>query len=88
MGGNVARMGEMRGTYKIFVGNPEGEIPLGRPRRRCEDNIELIHPSQPYEANTKHSCNTSKRVKIPHRLFVKKAVTLHFTAVKWCIELF
>jgi len=38
---NVASMGERRGVYRIFVGKPEGERPLGRPRRRCEDNIKL-----------------------------------------------
>jgi hypothetical protein len=37
--GHVARMGEVRGAYKILVGRPEGKRPLGRPRRRWEDNI-------------------------------------------------
>ena len=37
--GHVARMGERRGVYRILVGKPEGRIPLGRPRRRWEDNI-------------------------------------------------
>jgi hypothetical protein len=37
--GKVPRMGEMRNTYKILVGKPEGKRPLGRPRRRWEDNI-------------------------------------------------
>jgi hypothetical protein len=32
--GHVARMGDMRGTYKVLVGLPEGKRPLGRPRRR------------------------------------------------------
>jgi len=31
---HVARMGEERGTYRVFVGKPEGKRPLGRPRRR------------------------------------------------------
>jgi hypothetical protein len=39
--GHVARMGEKRGSYRIFVGRPEGRRPLGRPRRRWEDNIEM-----------------------------------------------
>jgi hypothetical protein len=39
--GNVARMGEMRGAYNILVGRPEGRRPLGRPRRRWEDNIKM-----------------------------------------------
>ena len=37
--GHVARMGEGRGVYKVLVGKPEGRRPLGRPRRRWEDNI-------------------------------------------------
>jgi hypothetical protein len=32
-------MGEKRNAYRIFMGNPEGKRPLGRPRRRWEDNI-------------------------------------------------
>jgi hypothetical protein len=37
--GHVARMGEKRGAYRIFVGRPEGRQPLGRPRRTWEGNI-------------------------------------------------
>jgi hypothetical protein len=37
--GHVARMGEERGAYRILVGRPEERRPLGRPRRRWEDNI-------------------------------------------------
>jgi hypothetical protein len=37
----VARMGEGRGAYRILVGRPEGRRPLGRPRRRWEDNIKM-----------------------------------------------
>jgi len=37
--GNVARMGEERGVYRVFVGKPEGRRPLGRPRRRWVKNI-------------------------------------------------
>jgi hypothetical protein len=39
--GHVARMGEGRGVYGVLVGRPEGKRPLGRPRRRWEDNIKL-----------------------------------------------
>ena len=39
--GHVARMGEMRGVYRIFMTKPEGKRPLGRPRRRWEDNIKM-----------------------------------------------
>jgi hypothetical protein len=34
-------MGERRGVYRVLVGRPEGKRPLGRPRRRGEDNIKL-----------------------------------------------
>ena len=37
----MARMEEGRGVHKVFVGNPEGKSPLGRPRRRWEDNIKM-----------------------------------------------
>ena len=37
--GNVARMCEESGVYRVLVGKPEGRRPLGRPRRRCVDNI-------------------------------------------------
>jgi hypothetical protein len=39
--GNVARMEEGRGVYRVLVGRPEGKRPLGRPRRRWEDNITI-----------------------------------------------
>jgi hypothetical protein len=34
-------MGEGRCVYRVLVGKPEGKRPLGRPRRRWEDNIKL-----------------------------------------------
>ena len=39
--GHVARMGEGRGMHRVLVGKPEGKRPLGRPRRRWEDNIKM-----------------------------------------------
>jgi len=39
--GHVANMGERRGLYRVLVGKDEGKRPLGRPRRRWEDNIEV-----------------------------------------------
>jgi hypothetical protein len=39
--GHVARMGERKGAYRALVGKPEGRRPLGRPRRRWEDNIKM-----------------------------------------------
>ena len=34
-------MGEDRGVHRVLVGKPEGKRPLGRPRRRWEDNIKM-----------------------------------------------
>jgi hypothetical protein len=34
-------MEEGRGVYGVLVGRPEGKRPLGRPRRRWEDNIKM-----------------------------------------------
>jgi hypothetical protein len=39
--GHVARMGEKRDVYRLLVGKSEGKRPLGRPRRRWIDNIEM-----------------------------------------------
>jgi hypothetical protein len=39
--GHVARMGERRGACRALVGKPEEKRPLGRPRRRLEDNIKM-----------------------------------------------
>ena len=39
--GHVARMGEGRGVHRVLVGKPEGKRPLGRRRRRWEDNIKM-----------------------------------------------
>jgi hypothetical protein len=37
----MARMGEDRGVHRVLVGKPEGKRPLGRPRRKWEDNIKM-----------------------------------------------
>ena len=42
--GHVARMGERRGVYRVLVGKHEGKGPLGRPKRRWEDNIKMGLP--------------------------------------------
>jgi hypothetical protein len=39
--GHAARMGEGKGVYRVLVGRPKGKRPLGRPRRRWEDNIKM-----------------------------------------------
>jgi hypothetical protein len=35
-------MGERRGAYRALMGKREGRRPLGRPRRRWEDNIKMV----------------------------------------------
>ena len=39
--GHVTRMGQRRGVCRVLVRKPEGNRPLGRPRRRWEDNIKM-----------------------------------------------
>ena len=39
--GQVGRMGERIGVYRVLVGKPEGKRPFGRPRSRWVDNIKM-----------------------------------------------
>jgi hypothetical protein len=39
--GHVVYMGKKRNAYRILVGKPEGQRPLGRPRCRWKDNIQM-----------------------------------------------
>ena len=39
--GHVARLEEGRSSFKILTGKPTGKRPLGRPRRRWDDNIRI-----------------------------------------------
>jgi len=41
VGGHVARIWEIRGVHKVLVGKSESKRPLGRPRRRWENNIRM-----------------------------------------------
>jgi len=41
MGGACGAYGAGEEVYRVLVGKPEGERPLGRPRRRWEDNIKM-----------------------------------------------
>jgi len=41
MGGACSAYGDKRGVYRVLMGKPEGKRPLGRPRRRWEDNIKM-----------------------------------------------
>jgi len=42
--GHVTRMGVISGVYRVLVGIPGGRRPLGRPRRRWEDNMKVNLP--------------------------------------------
>jgi len=52
-------MGERRSVYRVLVEKPEGKRQLGRPRRRWEDNINLLKPNDLYICHT--SALTSRR---------------------------
>jgi hypothetical protein len=39
--GHVAHVGEVKNSYEILVGKPEGKTQLGRPRRKRDDNIRM-----------------------------------------------
>jgi len=39
--GNVVGIGQGRGVHMVLVGKPEGKRPLGRPRRKWEDNFKM-----------------------------------------------
>jgi hypothetical protein len=41
MGGLCSADGEGRGAYRVLVRKPAGKRPLGRPRRRWENNIKM-----------------------------------------------
>ena len=37
----MARLGDGRGVHRVLIGKAEGKRPLGRPRRRWENNIRM-----------------------------------------------
>jgi hypothetical protein len=49
--GHITRLGERRGTYGVGGGN-EGKRPLGRPRRKWEDNIKIELQEVPWGSRT------------------------------------
>ena len=51
---HVACMGERRGVYRVLVGKPEGKRPLGRPRRRWEDNFKMDLQNVAWEGRGGH----------------------------------
>ena len=45
-------MGENRSVYGALVGKPEGKRPLGKPRRRWENNIKMDPQEMDVRART------------------------------------
>jgi hypothetical protein len=41
MDGHTAHTGERKGSYRVLMGRPEGQRPIGRPKCRWEDNIKV-----------------------------------------------
>ncbi|KAJ4430807.1 hypothetical protein ANN_19398 [Periplaneta americana] len=71
--GHVARMGESRNAYRVLVVRPEGKRPLGRPRRRWEDNIKMDLREVGYDG--RHWINLSQD-RDQWRAYVRAAMTL------------
>jgi hypothetical protein len=71
--GHVARMGEVRGAYNILVGRPEGRRPLGRPRRRWEDNI-MMNPKSV-------QANSEIVPLIPPRILPSTSFPIHYSLI-------
>jgi radical SAM superfamily enzyme YgiQ (UPF0313 family) len=46
---HVKNKGEMKNTYKVLVGKPEGKRPVGRSRRRCEHKTEMQLKERKYK---------------------------------------
>jgi hypothetical protein len=67
--GHVARRGEGRGVHRVLVGRPEGKRPLGRPRRRLEDNINTLRTG---DANLRF-CITTVKVEWRKSAFLTRA---------------
>jgi hypothetical protein len=42
-------MGDKEGAYRVLARRPEEKKPLGRPRRRCEDNIKIYFQEAGWE---------------------------------------
>ena len=86
--GHVARMEEGRSAFKILTGTPTGKRPLGRPRRRWEDNIRIdlkevcinaknwVHSAQDKECLRTLECNTESPDSISHGVSSLKSIMI------------
>ncbi|KAJ4427918.1 hypothetical protein ANN_23928 [Periplaneta americana] len=77
--GHVARMGESRNAYRVLVGRPEGKIPLGRPRRRWEDNIKMDLKEVAYDGR---DCINLAQDRDRWRAYVRAAMNLRIRNFK------
>jgi hypothetical protein len=73
-------MGERRGIYRVLVGKPEGNRPLGRPRHRWEDNIDNMDLH-------KVGCEGTEWIKLAQdsnswRVFVNMVMNLKFQKMR------
>ncbi|KAJ4448380.1 hypothetical protein ANN_10396 [Periplaneta americana] len=88
--GHVARMGESRNAYRVLVGRPEGKRPLGRPRRRWEDNIKMDLREVGYDdrewinlAQDRDQWRAYVRAAMNLRVPVSKSQLLKMFAIEW-----
>ncbi|KAJ4441953.1 hypothetical protein ANN_11817 [Periplaneta americana] len=77
--GHVARMGESRNAYRVLVGRPEGKRPLGRPKRRWEENIKMDLREVGYD--DREWINLAQD-RDQWRAYVRAAMNLRVVAVK------
>ena len=69
----MARMGKGRGVHRVLVGKPEGKRPLGRPRRRWEDNIKMDLQEGTGEWRKLHNEELSDLYSLPNIVRVVKS---------------
>jgi hypothetical protein len=78
----VARMGKERVVYRVLVGKPEGKRPLGRPRRRWEDNIKMdvnVQYSVQYNVNAQCSVQYTVNVQCSVQYTVNVQCSVQYT---------
>ena len=83
--GHVARMEEGRSAFKIVTGTPAGKRPLGRPRRRLEDNIRMDFKE--IGINTRNWVDSAEDVNAALNLRVQTIFRrLHFKLLSFVIK--
>ena len=72
--GHVARMGEGRGVHRVLAGKPEGNRPMGRPRRRWDDYINTFAASYLNTQGLNNSCLKSPASTLVDLTFQSRAL--------------